>query len=39
LADGVSDLALKRAEYSRILADGTIDDLIEHLERQIADLQ
>jgi len=39
LADGVSDLALKRAEYSRILADGTIDDLIEHLEKQIADLE
>lgn len=33
-ADGVSDLALKRAEYSRILASGTLDDLIAHLESQ-----
>ncbi|HEY8520788.1 MAG TPA: ABC transporter substrate-binding protein [Gammaproteobacteria bacterium] len=39
LADGVSDLALKRAEYQRVLADGTIDDLIRHLEEQIARLQ
>jgi phospholipid transport system substrate-binding protein len=34
LADGVSDLALKRAEYQRILASGTIDDLIADLREQ-----
>ncbi len=38
LADGVSDLALKRAEYRRILDDGTIDDLIDHLSAQANDL-
>lgn len=39
VADGVSDLALKRAEYQRILAKGTIDDLIRHLHEQAAHLQ
>ncbi|HEX6996957.1 MAG TPA: ABC transporter substrate-binding protein [Gammaproteobacteria bacterium] len=39
LADGVSDLALKRAEYQRVLTDGSIDDLIRHLEEQTARLQ
>jgi len=39
VADGVSDLALKRAEYQRILTDGTIDDLIRHLDQQTARLQ
>lgn len=34
LADNVSDLALKRAEYRRLLAGGTIDDVIAELERQ-----
>jgi phospholipid transport system substrate-binding protein len=38
VADGVSDLALKRAEFQRVLADGTIDDLIRHLEEQISRL-
>lgn len=35
VADGVSDLALKRAEYTRILADGDIDDVIAEIESQI----
>ena len=39
LADGVSDLALKRAEYRRILADGTIDDLVDYLTRRGDDLE
>jgi phospholipid transport system substrate-binding protein len=34
VADGVSDLALKRAEYQRILASGTLDTLIAELESQ-----
>ncbi|HEX6993165.1 MAG TPA: ABC transporter substrate-binding protein [Gammaproteobacteria bacterium] len=34
LADNVSDLALKRAEYRRLLSSGTIDDVIAELERQ-----
>ena len=34
VADGVSDLALKRAEYQRILASGTLDTLIKELEAQ-----
>jgi len=34
VADGVSDLALKRAEYQRILANGTLDSLIKELEAQ-----
>jgi phospholipid transport system substrate-binding protein len=34
VADGVSDLALKRAEYQRILAAGSIDTLIGELEAQ-----
>ncbi len=39
LADGVSDLALKRAEYRRILDDGTLDDLIDHLADQADELR
>jgi phospholipid transport system substrate-binding protein len=39
VADGVSDLALKRAEYQRILAGGTLDDLIKELDAQTARLQ
>ncbi|MBN1237333.1 MAG: ABC transporter substrate-binding protein [Gammaproteobacteria bacterium] len=38
LADNVSDLALKRAEYRRLLQDGSIDDLIAELERQTRDV-
>jgi len=34
VADGVSDLALKRAEYQRVLAGGTLDTLIKELEAQ-----
>ena len=34
VADGVSDLALKRAEYQRVLASGTLDGLIKELETQ-----
>ena len=39
LADGVSDLALKRAEYSRLLGTGTIEDLIAELESQTEELR
>lgn len=38
LADNVSDLALKRAEYRRVLQDGTIDELITELDRQAAEV-
>jgi phospholipid transport system substrate-binding protein len=34
IADGVSDLALKRAEYQRILGAGSLDTLIAELEQQ-----
>lgn len=34
VADGVSDLALKRAEYQRLFAGGSIDTLIAELEAQ-----
>ncbi len=36
VADGVSDLALKRAEYQRVLGEGSVADLIEVLEEQNA---
>jgi phospholipid transport system substrate-binding protein len=39
LADQVSDLALKRAEYSRALSTGTIEDLIAELQSQTDDLR
>lgn len=39
IADGVSDLALKRAEYQRILGSGSIDDLIKELEAQTKRLE
>jgi phospholipid transport system substrate-binding protein len=39
LADQVSDLALKRAEYSRMLGAGTIDDLVAELESQADELR
>lgn len=35
VADGVSDLALKRAEYTRILDDGGIDALVAELRAQV----
>jgi phospholipid transport system substrate-binding protein len=34
LADNVSDLALKRAEYRDVLENGSVDELIRHLEQQ-----
>jgi phospholipid transport system substrate-binding protein len=34
VADGVSDLALKRAEYQRVFSSGGIDGLVAELERQ-----
>jgi phospholipid transport system substrate-binding protein len=39
LADQVSDLALKRAEYARVLGSGTIDDLVAELESQTDELR
>ena len=39
IADGVSDLALKRAEYQRVLGSGTIDDLIAYIDDQAHRLQ
>jgi phospholipid transport system substrate-binding protein len=39
VADGVSDLALKRAEYQRVLSGGTLDDLIGELAKQTERLQ
>jgi phospholipid transport system substrate-binding protein len=39
IADGVSDLALKRAEYQRIVGSGSLDDLIKELETQTARLE
>ena len=39
LADQVSDLALKRAEYQRILETGTIEDLIAAIDAQTAALE
>jgi phospholipid transport system substrate-binding protein len=39
IADGVSDLALKRAEYQRLFADSGIDGLIAALEQQAARLE
>ena len=34
VADGVSDLALKRAEYQRVFSSGGIEALIAELEEQ-----
>jgi phospholipid transport system substrate-binding protein len=39
VADGVSDLALKRAEYQRLFASGGIEGLIAELERQTERLE
>jgi phospholipid transport system substrate-binding protein len=38
VADGVSDLALKRAEYQRLFAGAGLDGLIADLEAQTAQL-
>jgi len=38
IADGVSDLALRRAEYSRVIKDKGFDGLMLHIDEQIADL-
>ena len=35
IADGVSDLALRRAEYSRVLADKSFEGLLDHVAQQI----
>lgn len=37
VADGVSDLSLRRAEYSTILRDSGFDALLQDIERKIAD--
>ena len=39
VADGVSDLALKRAEYQRLFASGGIEGLLAELEQQTERLQ
>jgi phospholipid transport system substrate-binding protein len=39
VADGVSDLALKRAEYQRIFTSGGIDGLVAELEQQTQRLE
>ena len=39
VADGVSDLALKRSEYRSVLADGSIEELIDYVENQIDELR
>lgn len=37
IVDGVSDLALKRAEYNRYMRQGGFDELMAELEKQLAD--
>ena len=39
IADGVSDLALRRAEYTRVLKDKGFDGLLSHIDGQITDLK
>jgi phospholipid transport system substrate-binding protein len=39
IADGVSDLALKRSEYRRILAEDSTDGLIGHIEDQTREVR
>ena len=39
IADGVSDLALRRAEFRRVVSDKGFDGLLDHIELQIEDLQ
>ena len=36
LANRVSDLALKRSQYQRVLNEGTIDDLVDYIESEAA---
>ena len=38
IADGVSDLALRRAEYNRVLAEKDFAGLLDYVEQQIEDL-
>ena len=38
VADGVSDLALRRSEYSRLMQDKGFADLLNHIDSQIAAL-
>lgn len=38
IADGVSDLALRRAEYSKVLKDKGFDGLLGHIDDQITNL-
>lgn len=38
LADGVSDLSLKRAEYAAVMRSGGVDTLLERVEEQVRDL-
>ena len=39
IADGVSDLALRRSEYAGIIQDLGFDGLIKHLDQQILELE
>jgi len=39
IADGVSDLALRRSEYAGIVQDSGFEGLIEHLDQQILELE
>ncbi len=39
IADGVSDLALRRAEYNRVISDTGFDGLLQHIEQQIDELE
>ena len=39
IADGVSDLALRRSEYTRLLENDGFTGLVSHIETQIADLR
>lgn len=39
VADGVSDLALRRSEYSRVMQDKGFSGLLEHVESQLAALR
>jgi phospholipid transport system substrate-binding protein len=39
IADGVSDLALKRAEYQRVFASGGLDGLLAELNAQTENLR
>ena len=39
VADGVSDLALRRSEYTSLIQDSDFEGLITHLDQQIVDLK